>query len=118
MRETQMWKVLLGLWLIPVIAAADSRPALYVDLTGQFARFVDESADVDEPARVALFYTEMGPLLPGFYSPRFGATQAQYDARIAQAIRDFGTLRARYEDVQRGFPSAFEAGVQHFRKEF
>jgi hypothetical protein len=69
-------------------------------------------------ARVALFHTEMDVLLPGFYVPRFGSTQAQYDARIADALDGFSGLRAGYEQVQRDFPAAFDAGIRHFRKVF
>jgi hypothetical protein len=113
-----MWKVLLGLWLIPVLAAADSKPPAYSDITLQFSKFVDQTAGVEDAARVALFHTEMDPLLPGFYAPRFGATQAQYDARIAAALRNFGSLRERYEQLQRDFPAAFDAGMKHFRRVF
>ena len=98
--------------------SADAKRTGYTDITAQFARFVDDTAGVDDAARVALFHTEMEPLLPGFYAPRFGATQAQYDAHIARALNTFGELRARYEQVQREFPAAFDAGIRHFRKEF
>jgi len=113
-----MWKVLWGLLLIPVVAAADSKAPAYIDITGQFSRFVDQTGGMDDAARVALFHTEMDPLLPGFYVPRFGATQKQYDAQIASALRSFGTLRERYERLQRDFPTAFDAGIRHFRREF
>jgi len=98
--------------------AAESKPARYIDLTAHFSRFVDDTAGMDEAARVALFHTEMDALLPGFYAPRFGATTAQYDARIARALNDFPKLRPRYEQLQRDFPAAFDAGIQHFRKQF
>jgi hypothetical protein len=113
-----------GLWSIALFAlasgvlAAEANPAHYIDLTRHFARFHDETAGVEEAARVARFRKQMDALLPGFYTPRFGATDAQYNARVARALEDFADLRPKYEQVQRDFPAAFDAGIQHFRKEF
>jgi hypothetical protein len=125
-----MSKALSALWSAALIAFAssmlypvrvhgrDAKRAHYIDHTANFSRFVDETADMDEAARVALFRTEMDVSLRGFYAPRFGATQAQYDAGIARALKGFAELRPKYEQVQRDFPAAFDAGIQHFRKEF
>src|SRR5690349_13244026 len=99
-------------------SVAKPKPPLYTDLTTRFSQFVDETAGIEKSARVALFHTEMDPLIPGFYVPRFGTTQSQYDASIARALENFGELRKRYEKVQRDFPAAFDAGIQHFRKVF
>jgi len=99
-------------------SVAKPKPPLYTDLTASFSQFVDETAGMDKAARVALFHTEMDPLIPGFYTPRFGRTQSQYDASIAHELETFGELRERYEKVQRDFPAAFDAGIQHFRKVF
>ena len=99
-------------------AAAASSGAHYIDLTTDFSRFVDETAGMEGPARVAAFKTRMDALLPGFYTPRFGATPERYDARIARALRSFAELRPKFEQLQRDFPAAFEAGIQHFRKDF
>ena len=79
---------------------------------------VDETAGMEPAARIARFRTQFDALLPGFYSPRFGATAAQYDARVARALAGFAELRKRYEQVQREFPRMFDAGIRHFRKEF
>lgn len=112
-----MWKFLLAMWLIPGWAVAEQKPP-YIDITAQFSRYVDKTAGMAPAARVALFHTEMDVLLPGFYAPRFGSTQAQYDARISAALEGFSALRAQYERVQRDFPAAFDAGLRHFRKVF
>jgi hypothetical protein len=102
-----------------VKATATEPPhATFTDITPAFARFVDETAGMAPAARVALFHTEMNVLLPGFYAPRFGSTQAEYDARIASALDGFPALRARYEQVQRDFPAAFDEGIRHFRRVF
>jgi hypothetical protein len=90
----------------------------YIDLTAHFSRFHDETAGMEEPSRVAKFHERMDSLFPGFYAPRFGLTQAEYDARIARALRDFPALRADYERVRREFPAAYAAGIRHFREVF
>lgn len=99
-------------------ALAGTHSARYIDLTENFARFVDDTASVEEAARIALFRKQMDALLPGFYEPRFGATPEQYDARIGRALRSFAEMRPAYAKVQRDFPAAFAAGIRHFRKEF
>jgi hypothetical protein len=110
---------LLSAALIAIAAeGAAAKRAPYIDLTANFSRFVDETAGMEETARVALFHTEMDVSLRGFYAPRFGATQAQYDAGIARALKAFPELRPKYEQVQRDFPAAYAAGIQHFRKVF
>jgi len=99
-------------------AAAEPKSAPYIDLTGDFARYFDETAGMDEAARVAQFHEKVGAKLPGFYAPRFGLTPERYDAKVARALKRFGELRPRYEEIQKIFPAAFEAGIQHFRKRF
>jgi len=118
----RMPKSLSALWLAALIAVAasgaEAKRAHYIDLTGQFSRFVDETAAMDEAARVAQFRTRMDALLPGFYTPRDSTTPARFDARVARALQEFPELRPRYEQAQREFPAAFAAGIQHFRKAF
>lgn len=97
---------------------ADAKNAHYVDLTADFVRFVDETATMEEPVRVALFRKQMGELLPGFYTPRNGVDSAAYDVRVAKALKNFEALRPRFEQVQREFSAAFEAGILHFRQAF
>jgi hypothetical protein len=104
--------------LYPAVAGNGSSAAHYIDLTADFSLFVAETAAMEGPARVAAFKTRMDALLPGFYVPRFGATPERYDARITRAFDGFAKLRPKYESVQREFPAAFEAGIQHFRKHF
>jgi len=109
----------VALLISPAAAVfAESGKTHYIDLTANFVRFVDETAAMEEQPRVALFRKQMDALLPGFYTPRNGAEPARYDARVAKALANFAALRPRYEQVQREFPAAFEAGIQHFRKAF
>ena len=117
-----MSKALSALWLAALIAIgandAEAKSPHYIDLTAHFSRFVDETAGLEEAARLAQFHTRMDALLPGFYTSRDGTTPARFDARIARALKEFPELRPRYEQTQREFPAAFEAGIQHFRKAF
>jgi len=114
---------LLALWFVALTATgevggAEPQRAQYIDLTANFSHFFDETAGMEEVVRVALFRTRMDALLPGFYVPRFGATPAEYDQRIAHVLEGFAKVRPRYEQMQRDFAAAFDAGIQHFRKEF
>jgi hypothetical protein len=104
--------------LFPVGSSTDPKGTPYIDLTANFSQFVDATRAMKEKPRVALFRKQMGALLPGFYEPRNGADPARYDARLARELLGFAALRSRYEQVQREFPAAFEAGLQHFRKVF
>jgi hypothetical protein len=102
------------------VTAKDATPTrgYYIDLTSDFSRFFDASADLEERARVSAFRRRMDPLLPGFYAPGSGTTPEQYEARVADALRNFAALRPKYAEVQRTFPVAFAAGIRHFRKQF
>jgi hypothetical protein len=102
----------------PAPALAAGKKPYYIDLTANFARFVDETSAMEGSTRVALFRKQMDLLLPGFYEPRNGIEPARYDTQVTTALEDFEALRPRYEQVQREFPAAFEAGIQHFRKAF
>ena len=106
----------LALLAFAVFALSGTAP--YTDLTAKFLQFADSTAGMDEAPRVAQFRAQMDALLPGFYTPRDGTTPARFDARVARALKEFPELRPSYERVQREFPKAFEAGIQHFRKAF
>ena len=108
----------VAIGMLGPVDGAETKPTPYTDLTTQFTRFADETAGMEEAARVVAFHTRMDALLPGFYAPRFGLTATEYDANIARALKGFAVLRPKYEQVQRDFPAAFDAGIQHFRREF
>ncbi|HEX5161314.1 MAG TPA: hypothetical protein VFV88_06300 [Steroidobacteraceae bacterium] len=109
---------LLIVGALPAFSRDSAKSAQYIDLTADFTRFVDATAGMEEAARVAQFRKQMDALLPGFYMPPFGMTEDKYNAHIAKALQKFPTLRPQYEQVQRDFPAAFEAGIEHFRKQF
>ena len=107
--------------LLPVLTlAADAAPqrAPYVSLTRQFAAFADETAGLPDAERVSRFRAEFGALFPGFYRPRNGLSDADYDARLTSALRRFPEARPDYERVEREFPAAYAAGMRKFRGRF
>ena len=108
--------VLVHSAITPTIAG--TKAPRFVDLTADFARIADATDGMEEAARIARVRTQMDALLPGFYAPRDSITPARFDARVAKALRDFDSLRPRYEQVRREFPAAFDAGIEHFRKVF
>lgn len=104
--------------IVTLFAAPAMAKTPYVDLTPQFEAFFDETAKMDEAARVALFRERMNALLPGFYEPRYGATEERYNARIVRALSRFAALRPDYDRTRREFATAYALGIKHFRKEF
>jgi len=101
------------------VSVGGSREASsYISLTRQFAEFSDRNAGSADAEKVAKFKAEIGPLFPGFYEPRNGATVERYDAQLLRALNGFPALRADYERAEREFPAAYAAGLRHFRTFF
>jgi hypothetical protein len=113
---------LLGAALFALVAlradaAGPAGPGL-VSLTRQFADFADATRLLPEAERVRRFRAEFGRLFPGFYTPRNGLSDAEYDARLVRALQRFPERRADYERVEREFPAAYAAGMRKFRARF
>ena len=102
----------------PALAAAPPAAPPYHSLTAEFARFYDETVTMPEAARVRLFRERFNALLPGFYEPTDGQSEAQFEAGITRHFASFPALRARYEATERNFPRAYAAGLAHFRAQF
>jgi len=100
------------------LSPESSSPSYYTDLTPAFLQFFDETVGMEEQARVALLRERMDALLPGFYRLRLENELAEYDARLDRGLKDFPAQRPRFEQVQKEFAASFEAGMQHFRKDF
>lgn len=98
--------------------ATSPAPPPYTDFSDAFVAFYDRTDGQDEDARLAAFKREVAPLFPGFYTPRDGVTQEQWDKRTKRAIADFPKVRERYEAVQRAFPAAYVAAKAHFARSF
>lgn len=104
--------------LLAYAAPASAEAPPYRSLTRAFADFATETANLPMYDRVARFRTQFDRLLPGFYRPRDGRTNAEFDRIVANALLKFPADRAGYEAVERGFAVAFEAGLAHFRQAF
>lgn len=98
--------------------ATPPAPPPYSDFSDAFPAFYDRTAGLDEEARLAAFKRDVAPLFPGFYAPRDGATQEQWDKAVNRAIADFPKVREQYEAVQRTFPAAYVAAKSHFARFF
>jgi hypothetical protein len=87
-------------------------------LADDFSHFHDETAQTPKSDRVRLFRERFNRLLPGFYEPRYGKSQAAYDAQVANALDGFPTIRRDYDRMLARFPSALASGVTHVRQTF
>lgn len=102
---------------VAVPAAAQPTPA-FRSLTAEFDRFARETADMPEGERVKLFRERFNALLPGFYEPRFGATEEKYDAHVAKNLAAYPAKRDRFLAAAREFEAAYARGNTHFRSVF
>jgi hypothetical protein len=113
-----------------VLAAAVSTSALAAD-TGEkprlhnsataFTAFWDANKDKPAIEQVAAFKDQVAPVFPGFYTTaRFKGefTQAQYDARIEGAIKEFPTIRASYVKKAQEFGSELPKYIATFKVAF
>jgi len=71
-----------------------------------------------EAERVKLFRARFDALFPGFYEPRNGLNDAQYDIRVAKALHEYPALRDKYRSAAAAFSRAYREGIGHFRVAF
>lgn len=123
---SRAWRPLLA-FLATAIGATLAGPAApretatkpaFTSLAGDFAKFYDETAQKPESERIAAFRTRFAALFPGFYEPRYGRTDAQYDSVIGKALDGFPDIRSQYARVTAEFPQVLATGVAHFRATF
>jgi len=107
----------LILMLAAMLALGSAAPP-YHSLTRDFVRFHDETATMPQAERVASFRKRFDRLLPGFYEPASGQTDAQFDQQVAKALDGFAAIRPQYEKVERDFPAAYAQAIAHFRRFF
>lgn len=111
-----MRRLLAALAALALTLPASAAP--YTSLTRQFADFADRTATLPDAARLEAFGREIAPLFPDFYVPQEGEAVDRYRTRVLVALKDFPTIRARYEAAEAAFPAAFTAGIEHFRRTF
>jgi hypothetical protein len=100
------------------LCGASPAEAPYHSLTREFARFHDKTETMPRTARIALFRKHFDRLLPGFYQPAFGQTDAEFDQQVTKALDGFAAIRPQYEKVERDFPDAYAQAIVHFRRFF
>lgn len=98
-------------------AAAQDAPA-FTALTQQLDDFVTETAAMPQPDRIKLFRERFNALLPGFYAPRNGATEEQYNSKVEKNLAAYPALRDKFLAAARDFSAAYVRGNQHFRRYF
>ena len=103
--------------LVAAVPAAAQAPRL-TSLTDEIDAFIASTAAMPAPERVRAFRARFNALLPGFYEPRNGATEAQYDARIARALAAYPEQRDKFLAASRAFTAAYETATTRFRTFF
>lgn len=98
-------------------AIAQPAPALS-SFVEAFDRFAMETERMPERERVARFRAQFDALVPGFYAPRNGATDAQYAVRVAKSLAYYPARRDRILAAARDFVAAYEGGTARFRAAF
>ncbi|WP_164040844.1 hypothetical protein, partial [Serratia marcescens] len=72
-----------------------------------FDDFATASTAMPAAEQVQAFRARFDALLPGFYEPRFGATEAQYDARVQKALEGYPAARGKILATARDFAGAY-----------
>ena len=101
-------------------AMAQTKPDMpLVDLTDDFARVWDETAQLPDAERASAFKAAFGKILPGFYDEkRFGISRAQYDARLLQKLKEYPGKRAGIAGVASSLESLFTPARRNFEAQF
>jgi len=102
---------------MPAIAAAQPVP-VFTSYTGDFDRFVAETAATVPEERVRLFRERFNALVPGFYEPRYGATEERYNARVAKALVDYPAQRDKFLAAAAAFSASYSTATTRFRTFF
>lgn len=87
----------------------------YTDLTGEFARYWEQSQDLADIDRSQGFRAHFAKILPGFYdAARNSVEPAKYDRFVANGLRAFPKDRAGIEDVSKRFSALLDPAVASF----
>ena len=104
--------------LIAAPAAAQAQSPALQSTTDAFDAFATSTATMPPAERVKAFRDKFDRLVPGFYEPRFGATEAQYDARVQKALEGYPATRDKFLATARSFASAYAMASSRFRTFF
>lgn len=100
----------------PLFAYAQDAPVR--NIAGDFARTWDATRDLPMPERVAAFKHDVASRYPEFYAASRSGGEANFDARIAREIEQFGNIRTVYLDQVKTFGDAMPRHVASFRAAF
>ncbi len=107
--------------LIAIVALLAALPAAAQELksyTADFDAFATSTTAMPPVERVKAFRDRFNALIPGFYQPRFGATEEKYDTRIQKALESYPADRAKFLAAASSFATAYAAANVHFRRFF
>lgn len=121
--------MMISRWLILAAAplllgtkapAADAGTLRLIDLTDDFARAWDRTAELPDAERVTAFKATFAKLLPGFYDhERMGlATSERYDAHLLAALKAYPEKRAGISQTSDRFAALFAPALASFEKQF
>jgi hypothetical protein len=83
-----------------------------------FDTFATSTASMPPAERVKQFRARFDALVPGFYEPRFGATEAQYDARVQKALEAYPETRDKFLATAKSFAKSYATATTRFRTFF
>ena len=86
-----------------------------IDLTPAFVALADKTASLPDPERVKAFHSRFDAIVPGYYDDQ-GDHQAKFDMKIAAALRDMPSYRAKLEAAASGLRPAFDGAQTKFKK--
>ena len=111
--------LLAALAIAPPTTAQTGPDMPLADLTDDFDRVWNETAQLPDATRATAFKAAFAKVLPGFYDEqRFGIAAAQYDARLLQKLKEYPDRRAGIARVAGSLESLFTPARTKFEAEF
>lgn len=107
--------------LIAIAALFTAVPAAaqeFKSYTADFDAFATTTTTMPPAERVKAFRDKFNQLVPGFYEPRYGATEEKYNARVQRALESYPAERAKFLAAADSFAAAYAAANVHFRRFF
>jgi hypothetical protein len=101
-------------------ALAQTKPDMpLVDLTDDFARIWDQTAQLPDAERPTAFKAAFAKIFPGFYDEkRFDAPAAKYDERLLRRLKEYPAKREGIQRVAANFAQLFAPARKSFEAEF
>lgn len=101
-----------------LLVAAPAAAQTLRSSTDAFDAFVAATAGMPPAERVQKFRAEFDAKVPGFYEPRFGATEERYNARVQKALEDYPAIRDKFLAAARSFTASYATATTRFRTFF